>query len=259
MLSVQYADSNSKGVLASSIGWINYGDSLLLSNKNNSAKITNSIPGGYSITFDMSIAITGNEPYASDVVYSGFEVPTFGNAPFGTTAYTGIKENVALYTGTNQPIGDEMKIKITLNNILIKDICGNKIDDFLFFAADAETTNQGFGSIAETWSVTSDGTPWTWLQIIPSVSGVITGGPDVTGNFTNTVLETGLLSSSRETSSNIFMTQNPNNIIADTTTDGGREGFVFGIMIISNNKVNNIYSPYSCGVVIGRNRYCDVY
>ncbi|WP_053985529.1 CshA/CshB family fibrillar adhesin-related protein [Niameybacter massiliensis] len=251
MLSVQYASKTSAGVLAQSIGWINYGTNLQLSNAHPHATITNIIPGGYRISFDASIAVTAEEPYASEVVYSGFPVPTFSAAPFGTKAYTGIRGNVALYTAINEPITVPVAIKIVLSNIILSDRCGNGVNNFLFFAADAETTNKGAKSIAETWSVTTNGTVWSWIQIIPSENGNITAGPKVTGQSTKTVLETGQPTNASTTSSNIFMTQNPTTIVANTTTEGGREGFAFGVIVLDNdisqeNVCNDCYNN-CCG------------
>lgn len=251
MLAVQYANKTSKGLLAPYIGWINWGNNLRLSNSSNTATIVNRIPGGYTISFNISISVQGDEPYSSNVLYQGFSTPTFGDAPFGNTAYTGIGGKVALYTAINQPINYNMIISFTLNNIVIKDACNNKINSFLFFAADSETTNHCIttNTIAENWSVTNNNAIWTWLQPIPAKTGNISS-PVVSGNFTNTVTESGQKTQSNDTASNIFMTVSPSTIIANTNTDGGREGFAFGVIILPSEDINKYISEmhYNCTV-----------
>lgn len=238
MLSVKYASATSAGVLAPWIGWIDFGNNLSLSNANPNATISNSIPGGYTFSCDLSIQVTGNPQITPIVTYQGFPVPTYSAAPFGTTAYTGIGGNVALYSGANPTIGNVLQITILLSNITITDYCGNGVRNFYFFAADAESTNKGKDSVEEIWTVTNESAPWQLVQLIPSISGVTDAGPVVTGVNTNTVVETGQRSDASTTSSNIFVTHNPTSIVATAQVDGGREGFAFGIML----------NPYDCDI-----------
>ena len=249
MLEVQYAAPNSAGVLAHKIGWVDFGNSLSLVNGSTNVRVMNKIPGGYYISFLVSLTVTGNPSVIPEINYRGFMTPTFGAAPFGTVAYTGILGNVALYTGINPTIGNIMNITITLNQIEVTDCSGKPVEDYTIYVADAETTNQGQTSAPEIWTVTSNGTVWDLVQQIPSVSGNTTAGPVVSGLQTLTVVETGEKSSASETSANVFSSKNPTKLIATAQVDGGREGFCFGIIV---NEITNKRLHVPCHEVINK-------
>ena len=154
MLSVQYASKTSKGLFAPYIGWINFGSDLSLSNASPTATITNAIPGGYTIRFELTYQATAsNEGTCADLAtYSGDISPTYGDAPFGNTAYTGIGGYPSLYTKVNQPIGCLLTFHFALNNLTVLDCHGCTVTDFLFFAAECESTHHGYASVAVLWS-----------------------------------------------------------------------------------------------------------
>lgn len=230
MLSTQKAATNSPGLFASQLEWLDFGSTLSLSNGDETT-VTNTTSDGSIITFKLSLTVTGNPSVIPQIVYQGFTTPTFGAAPFGNTAYVGIPGQIALYTGANPTIGNVMEITLTLDEITLTDRCGQPISNYTLCVADAETTNKGVTSEAEIWKITTNTTPWSLIQQIPSISGVTTAGPVVTGLGTQIAIETGLLSSASTTSANIFSTVAPTRLIAQAQVDGGREGFCFGLLI----------------------------
>lgn len=231
MLQVQYAASNSKGTLASLIGWIDFGTILSLTQHSPTATVTNSIAGGYCISFDIFLSLQGTPAALSQVKFEGTTVPTSSSAPFGNTAYTSIPGHVALYMPTTPASNNEIIATLALRNITVTDAYGDLVDDFFIVAADSALTRQCPASTAETWSVTTDGSPWELLEEIPSISGFISGAPAVTGVGTRMVTETGSTSTRENTSANAFLTKSPCQITAKATMDGSRQGFAFGVII----------------------------
>ena len=230
MLQVRFAEANSRGLFAPLIGWFDYSNSLHLSNRTPTAHITNMIDDGFCISFDLSFNATGNPSAASNISLESFSTPVVETAPFGTTAYTGIPGNVALYMPNTPPAGNLIQITVTLSNIRVKDCCGESVRHFFIVASAPETTTQTASDIPETWSVTSNGTPWDFLDRMPSVSGNTIAGPTVRGINTATVLETGVRPCARITSANAFLTQAPTQLTAVASLDGTRQGFAFGII-----------------------------
>nr|WP_302600119.1 CshA/CshB family fibrillar adhesin-related protein [uncultured Cellulosilyticum sp.] len=231
MLQVQYAATNSKGVLAPLIGWIDFGTLLSLTQHSASTTVTNAIAGGYFISFDLSLSVQGNPTAAAQVKFEGFTIPTTPCAPFGKTAYTGIPGHVALYMPTTPPSGNEITITIVLRDISVTNFRGEEVPDFFLVAADSGVTREIPNSSAETWSVTTDGSPWELVEEIPALSGFASGAPIVTGVGTKTVTETGTAATNNNISSNAFLTQCPSRLIAMATVDGSRQGFAFGVII----------------------------
>ena len=231
MLQVQYAATNSSGTFASLIGWIDFGTTLILSETSPSAKITNSIAGGYSISFDISICTQGNTPVTSQVVFSGAHTPVSNCVPFGNTAYVGIPGNVALYMVNTPTMNIETCTTLTLRNIVVKDSNDMPIQEYFIVAADNEITNQSPCTLPEIWSLTTNGSAWELVDQMPATNGTTTGAPRVSGIGTQTVIETGIVSCQENTSANVFLTQSPSQIIATANVDGSRAGFSFGIII----------------------------
>lgn len=231
MLQVQYAASNSKGVLAPLIGWIDFGTLLSLSQHAPTATVTNAIAGGYLISFDISLSLQGNTAALSQIKFEGTTTPTSTAAPFGNTAYTGIPGHVALYMPTAPPSNNEVMITIVLRDITVTDAFGDTVNDFFIVAADSAITRQCPNLSPEIWSVTTDGSPWELVEEMPSTSGFLSGAPAVSGVGTRTVTETGSPSTRESTSANAFITESPCQITAKATVDGSRQGFAFGVII----------------------------
>ncbi len=231
MLQVQYAASNSKGVLASNIGWIDFGTLLSLSQYSPTATVTNAITGGYLISFELCLSSQGNTTSLNQIKFEGTTVPTSTAAPFGNTAYTGIPGHVALYMPNASLNGDELSITLALRNITVTDAYGDVVNDFFIVAADAAITRQHANFSPEVWSVTTDGSPWELVEEMPSVSGFTSGTPSVSGLDTRTVTEVGSTSSRESTSANVFITQSPCHITAKTTVIDSRQGFAFGVIV----------------------------
>lgn len=229
-LTVQYASPNSLGANAQSIGWIDFGTGFTLSNNAPSTSIVNLIPGGYQIRFSISLSATTTGPFANDIAIISSSTPTFEKAAFGNTGYTGIGGSTALIQNQNYPIGQPIRATITLSNIQVTNACGVPVSNYTLYAADAETTTVNSSGFTELWSVTSNSSPWQLTAIIPSIDQTVTG-PTISGLNTLTITETGATSVLSQTDAGVFSTNNPSQINALYTTDGGRQSFAFGIMI----------------------------
>lgn len=225
--SVKYASANSPGVLPALIGWIDYAEGFKLYN-GESANVTNSIPGGYKISFNISYSISPNEP---TVTIESFKPPVFNmsNIPFGVTAYRGIDGYVVLY----MPSATPEIYGLTTTTLKITDISvtknNNPITNYVIIVADAETTNYSNG-VLETWQATTNGGMWGLLDIMPSANN---GGqpPTITGLGTNVVLETGIDEDMSLVESPVYLTMAPNELEFKFTTEYSREAVALGIII----------------------------
>lgn len=227
MLHVQHAETGSKGTLADVIGWIDFGTQLRLTKDNRTATVTNSLPGEFTISFDISLDINEDSRSCSKIIYKGVTTPTFRCAPFGTTAYTGIPGRVALYMPSEPEFNGQATVTLTLDNIRLTAENGRPISNFFMIAADAGVTNRS----TKTWSVEATPNPWDLLFTLPSVCKHKTCSPVVTNLFTLKVLERGNDTELCETASNAFITLSPTRIIAQAELDDDRAGFAFGIVI----------------------------
>ncbi len=226
MLNVQYAEPDSKGALANLIGWIDFGTKLCLTKDHNTASVTNSLPGGYTISFDLSLDLSGDSHKSSKITYKGFTTPTFKCAPFGNTAYTGIPGRVALYMPCEPVLHGCATIALTLDNIRLTSFSGRPVTTFFMVAADAGVTNRS----TETWSVETNSNPWTLLFEMPPICKP-SCGPLVTNLYTLNVSEIGTDSDLCNTAANAFITLSPSRLIARAALDGDRAGFAFGVVI----------------------------
>lgn len=226
MLHVQYAETGSKGALADLIGWIDFGTKLRLTNDNGTALVTNSLPGGYTISFNLSLEVCKQSHSSCKIIFKGSTVPTFKGAPFGNTAYTGIPGRVALFMPSEPVIRGDATVKLTLDDITITAPNGRPVSTFFMVAADAGATN----SACENWCVETLPNPWSLLYEMPSVCGT-SCGPLVTNLYTLKVCEKGTNSAIRETAANAFITLSPTRLIASADLDGDRAGFAFGVII----------------------------
>ena len=231
MLQVQYAASNSEGLLSSLIGWIDFGTILSLTKDTPTATVTNAIASGFTISFNISLHLDGDSCSVCQFKYRGFTSPVAVNVPFGNTAYTGIPGNVVLYMDNNTPT--PIEATLTLSRITVRNAFGEIVPDFFFVVADAETTTKCADTSAETWSITTNGTTWDLVQRMPSTSGVCTG-PRVNGIDTRTVSEIGNDCPMSNTSANVFLTQSPCQIEARISTPNARQGFAFGVIVPCN-------------------------
>lgn len=227
MLHVQQAEKGSVGTLADVIGWIDFGTQFRLTRDNRTERVTNSLPGGHTISFDISLDINGNSNSCSKIIFKGVTTPTFKCAPFGTTAYTGIPGRVALFMPSEPEFRGHATVTLTLDNIQLTTANGRPITNFFFIAADAGVTNRS----TEVWSVEATPNPWDLLFTMPSVCNHKTCSPVVTNLFTLKVSERGNDTPLRETAANAFITLSPTRVIAQAELDDDRAGFAFGIVI----------------------------
>lgn len=210
-VTVKYASSSEGGNCASTIGWIDFSD--ISSVTSIPQLITNEIPGGYTITFNVS---TSEEPQTM----TPGEVPLIANAAFGNTGYAGFPDgsNVGLLSSSDTVV-------FNINDITIRNSTGETIKNYTIVAANAETTN-----LLETWSVVTDGSDWALLDKLPPVSGSAVG-PTITGLGSTTVTEVGI-EETGSVNAPIIETNSPKNLIFNlTTTDTGNEGVAIGVLI----------------------------
>ncbi|WP_394873105.1 CshA/CshB family fibrillar adhesin-related protein [Clostridium butyricum] len=228
-LNVKYAEKGSKGALAGLIGWIDYGTVMNLS-PGQSTRVVNTIAGGYTISFDLSLVqtYTGQTTSATPISFKGFTTPVLssGGVAFGNTGYTGIDGNVALYMSTESDLGVDTISKLTLNNILVLDSSQNPVSKFSIIVADAESTNK-----VETWSATTNGTAWALIDVLPAPNGSTIGGPIISGVGTNTVNETGVNVNMGNVSGPVYFTQRPTQVVLGCLAEDSRQGFVVGVII----------------------------
>lgn len=231
MLQAQYAAPNSSGTFSSLISWIDFGTTLNLSANCPTAKVTNSIAGGYCISFDISLCSQNTSSGASQIVFSGVPIPISSYTPFGNTAYTGIPGNVALYMMNAPTTTTETYTTLKLSNIQVQCYDGTPLNDYFIVAADSEVTNQSPCTSPELWSLTTNGSSWELLTKMPSTTGCSTSTPRVSGIGTRTVVETGAVSCQENTTSNVFLTKSPTQILANATVSSSRASFSFGVII----------------------------
>ncbi|MEG1805609.1 MAG: hypothetical protein RR327_04350 [Clostridia bacterium] len=215
MDSVQFANPLS-GPLADKIGWLFYGTGATFPVGAPPVHVANSIPGGYTVEFDISnVAMS---PGAS--LIRAVHTPVYSLSAFGNTGYTGIPGDVALFQTRNTTgLRDNL---IKLDNIVVKDANGVVQTKFKWVAADTETLDTG-----ETWVSTTNGSPWSLLTNLPAVLGA-PDGPAITGLGTTAVTDTG--TSINHATGPVFITTGPRNISTRITT-GELDAVTYGIII----------------------------
>ena len=118
---VQYAESSSKGNMASSIGWIDFGTNFTLNPDGTSIQVSNFIPGGYTIQFEIALTSVTSDPTTSNIPpIVAVTSPTFNKAPFGNVEYTCIPGNVSLFLKTNPDISNKLTYNFALTNLSVK-------------------------------------------------------------------------------------------------------------------------------------------
>lgn len=234
---VRYARSGSPGIFADKIGWVDYssysGEKPFDNNTTYSVRNTISRPPGYTISFNMKI----NQTYAEGYIpIAPFKPPVYPYAAFGNTAYIGVDGNVDIYM-----LYDAYSMAstvITLDNIQVVDSFNVPVSNYEIIAADGEATNSN-----ESWTVYTNGTPWTILQLLPPV---IDNGAkiDITGQGTNTIKYTG--TTLDDPPAIVVSTSSPTTVVATLNTLDGKQGAVFGIMIPSISYIAGSGSYICC-------------
>ncbi|MEG0878403.1 MAG: CshA/CshB family fibrillar adhesin-related protein [Oscillospiraceae bacterium] len=213
MNSVQFANPTS-GVMADKIGWIFYGTGAIYTPGAPPVHVINSLPGGGTVEFDLSVVNVQGPGNTVPAVHT----PTYYYAAFGSTGYTGIPGDVALFPNSNGTPSNEI---VKLQNIVVKDANGIVRTDYQWVAADAENTDTDEALILNT-----DGSPWSQLTVLPPVVGP-PNSPSVSGLGTTTVTEVG--TGINHANGNVYITRAPKNVSAQFITYG-REAVAFGII-----------------------------
>ncbi|MEG1752166.1 MAG: hypothetical protein RR140_03470 [Clostridia bacterium] len=215
MNSVQFANPLS-GPLADKIGWIFYGTGATYAVGAPPVHVINSIPGGYTVEFDINVVGIGSGASLIRAVHT----PVYSLSAFGQTGYTSIPNDVALFQTPNT-VGSKDEI-INIKNIVVKDSNGVIQKKFKWIAADTETLD-----IGEQWISTTDGSPWLLLTNLPAVLGS-TAGPAISGLNTTVVTDTG--TSVNHASGPVYITTGPNNISTRIITSE-LDAVTYGIII----------------------------
>lgn len=223
MNSVVYATAGS-GKDAELIGWIDFGTGLTM-NSGDTVTIENSIPGGYTISFNMSYILDGG---ASNLQLVSTSAPIWDSkdVPFGKIAYTGLNSSsVVIYENT----GEDTYTTITVNisNLIVSDSTGNRINNYTIVLADAETTNKD-----ETWQATTDGGGWILFDTMPSVSGTTDYAPSLSGLSTSSIYEQGQPDvNMADVASYVYTTFHPTKLTLVQGMRQSGEGAAIGIML----------------------------
>ena len=173
-MSFSYANAGS-GPSAGGIGWFDWGANFSINPGQTIPNLTGILSDGYTVTFDL----TSQNVSGSPATYNSYPVPIYPVTFFGGTQYTGIAGSPALYS---QNLFAAHSLTLTISNIVVKDGSGNPILNYTAILADAESTNTG-----ESWSWTTNGTPWTKFDTIGSPAPLLTGLGSpiavITGNY----------------------------------------------------------------------------
>lgn len=247
MQNVQYAQKTSPGAFASQIGWINFGPNFSLISSQNPVTVSNYIPGGYIISFQLSLVSTIDPVTTPMPAFIGMTSPRWPVVPFGNVAYQGIQGYPLLSQTSNPPVGSTLSSTISINNIRVTDRNGNKVSDYTIFVADAETTNKYINGNTELWQITTDGGVWKMVYHMPSFNNTLTG-PIVTGVGTQQVLETGTQTEIPDTDSYIYSTASPNNLSVYLKVFDGNQAIALGIIV--NSQSQNLLLSKCCCVRI---------
>lgn len=226
MANVQYANQNSPGAFANVIGWIDFSEVTFPLTPNTTTTVTNTIPGGYTITFNLENLGTDN--------INGSVVPVVpATSPFGNTGYVGVGGEPALLITSTTPSTQPSSVTTSfiISNITVKDSNGISINNYSIFAADAERVFSN-ANITETLSFETDGKAWAEVDLLPPVSGV-QAGPTISLNG-QTVTITG---SGSNPAAPVFSTISPKTITTtytlstETFSETANQAVAFGIII----------------------------
>lgn len=212
-MSFSYANPIS-GPSAGGIGWFNFGN-LALNPGDTLTGLTGTLNGGSTVTFDLSLTNVSGAPRN----FIASPTPTWGGAFFGTSGYTGILGNVALYSQLVFAPGSNV---ITLSNIVVKDSLGNPITNYTTVVADAESTGLG-----EPWTWVTNGGVWDLLATIGNSSS-----PTLTGLGTQTATIVG--NAPENQNAYVLTTQSPTQLTLDSSalnSSGGRQAVSVGFAV----------------------------
>lgn len=230
--SVRYAANNSPGLYSSQIGWFDYSPYTARNpfSNNTTYSVVNTIsnPPGYKISFNLTInqSFPPGEQY---IPIASFQNPVYPTSVFGHTAYLGINGHTLLDMVDNA--SGLTTTTITLSNIIVTDINNVPITNYEIIAADGESTNS-----SETWQVTTNGTPWSLLQIFPPINSnpskihMMGLGTD-TFEYVGTTLQ--------DPPSVSLSTTSPTIVTAVVSTVRGKQSVTFGIIISSTIQPSN--------------------
>ena len=227
MLPAQFA-TGTTGVLASKIGWIDFGPELALYPYDSPIHVANSLPGGYTVAFDIALINHGE----TDAPFLSVVPPAYERTPFGQTGYTGITGHVVLYS--DHPPWGEANETIQLGNIVVTNAQNVPIIGYRIVAADAETTDG-----VETLAFHTNGSAWTLLDNLPATNGTAFS-PKIYNVGTADVLEQGVVRDPAITSGPVFSTYAPTEVDAHFSfTQHTQQGIAVGVYLVDPNQAVN--------------------
>jgi uncharacterized repeat protein (TIGR01451 family) len=165
------------------------------------------LPDGTIMTFRLRVTGPGLVAAAS---------PSWTGAAVGNTAFLGISGRPILYqTAAGTSV-------ITISQIVLTPPAGGTVTNYMFVAADAESTNSG-----EVLQFQTNGGPWSILGQIGPISG--NTYPVATGAGTNTFTETGVAGT---VGAYIVGSTSPTEVVT-TMVGSGLQGAMFAVRFAS--------------------------
>lgn len=166
---------------------------------------------GSTLRFNLRVTM------GSGTAFNAVAAPSWTGAAVGNTAFIGIPGRPILYTAA---AGTRL---ITIANILITPPAGaSAVSAYSFVVADAESSNNG-----ESLIYTTNGSPWTVLDIVPPISGNLY--PTISGAGTNSFTVTGVAGT---VGGHIVGSNSPTTVTAQVRA-GGLQGVMFAVRFAS--------------------------
>lgn len=218
-----YANPTS-GPSAGGIGWIDFEN--LTMNPGDSVTLSGTLNNGDSVSFDLTMSLVSGTPRA----FIATSLPTYPLAQFGVAGYTGMSQNVALYSP--QSFGITTISSFVMSNIMVKDPQQNPISNYTVLIADAESTN-----LLESIQGQTNGNPWNLFTVVgngsvPTLTGVGTQNFSIVGTQQFGVVQ-----------ANIMSTQGPTQISLTISNEDPyvtRQAFSIGFAITKLTLQKNI-------------------
>lgn len=177
---------------------------------------TFTLPDGTIMTFNMKA--TGGATTAA-------ATPSWSGAAVGNTAFIGISGRPILYQ-----TADGTTTTVTISNIVLTPPSSGTITNYMFVAADGESSNAG-----ETLKFQTDGGSWQMLDQVGPISGA--NYPSITGVGSGTFTETG-----KDGNVGAYIVGSTTPTTVTTTLVGsGLQGAMFAVRFASIRLTTQIY------------------
>lgn len=172
---------------------------------------TFTLTDGSTLRFNLRVTL------GSGTAFNAVAAPSWTGAAVGNTAFIGIPGRPILYTAA---AGTRL---ITISGIVITPPAGaSAVSAYSFVVADAESSNNG-----ESLVYSTNGAPWTLLDIVPPITGNLY--PTISGTGTGTFTVTGVPGT---VGGHIVGSNSPTTLTAQLQA-GGLQGVMFAVRFAS--------------------------